>query len=175
MSNYNEKFIKKIEEITGFEYNLGIKMMIFKEKHTKAGNTKCLCSHKVTKYYIWTFQNKEYKIGCDCVKKHKGDFSEEQIKDLIKIDAKYKKDLENAKKEAKKKLMEEKKRIAEEEKEESLFLLNKVNWKGEQYILKNLIISKDLEKLNFYYRKYDKFQNEKDKNIFKRILKKILK
>lgn len=202
MANYNEKFINKIEEITGFDYDLGIKMMIFKEKHTEEGDTKCICSHKVSKYYTWTFQDIKYKIGCDCVKKHMGDFTEEQIRDLIDIDTKYKKAIADAKKEEKKRIKEEKKRIAEEEKriaeeekkriaeeikriaeekkriaeeekEEEIFLLNKVYWKGELYKLKNLADNKEQDKLMFYYTKYDKFQNDKDKQIFKRILKKI--
>ncbi len=150
--NYNKNFKEAIEQITSQDFDIGIKLMNFQKRYKMAESTKCICKHDVSKYYSWTYNDKEYKIGCICVKKHKGTFSQDQIDIIEDIDKKFK---------------YESKKIKKQLKEESIFLSEIVKMNKVSYTMENLFKKKDIQKLKWIYYNYKPFKDKDD--IFDRL------
>lgn len=170
--NYQKKFIEKIKSITGCEnFEVAIKMMNPNKFKYVYDTEKCICTHDIKKYYIFTFEGKEYKIGCDCVKRHpefkgfkpllkklKKKFYEEQKREKILLEQKYEQviyNIENL-------YCEYVSNPIFKEVEDEIKLFNsKITIKQVNYTIKDLLLNKNINLIKWLLENYYKDPDKK--------------
>jgi hypothetical protein len=144
-NNYRINFINNVEEITLKTYSEGIKLLeplYFEEPLISEDDKhKCLCGHIIHKILYFSYNNKIYKIGSECINKLKDDFDDEQKEKIEIIFNNYKK----IKKDIKNDYKIIKKEYAKIQKKENEFYYSIMNKFNEQ---KKYIIEKENEFLN---------------------------
>lgn len=72
MTSHNQTFMNNIQEITKKPYKQGIKLMNPNKFRSIYDDSieHCLCGHAIKNIYTFTYNDVDYNIGSECVKRH---------------------------------------------------------------------------------------------------------